>query len=189
MLSHQRQRDARIIRRHGGGLKYTLRRKNTFEPSLGLKLSSAASAGATSISLTGTTMALSRKDGIAKKGAIFQLAGVTGTYTVATDATITGNPYTLTFTPALAGPGALGAALTWTQPYSDHVYTAMNGASQEITDERMVASGLMVRWLTYRADLPAPAVLDVLGGLTVRDVEPIGSAGVSRYKVTVGAAS
>jgi hypothetical protein len=185
-LSRERAMSNRIIRRFGGGLTYALRRKNSLsEP---LKLSAAALAGATSATVTGTRV-LRKGDGTVKKGATFTVAGVAGTYTVAADATVTGNPLTITFAPVLAGPASQNAAVTWSQPYAEHSYEAMNGRSQVKTEQQLVADGELVRWLLYSADLPAPAVGDALGGLTVQNVEPIGAAGVARYKVTVGAAS
>lgn len=186
-LTYEQQRDRRIIQRFGGGLTYALRKKNSLAKAL--TLSAAALAGASSITVT-TPGNLRRNDGKVVKGATFTLAGVTGTCTVAADATVTGNPLTITFTPVLAGPAALGAALTWSQTYAEYTYAAMNGSSQEQTEEQMIAAGELVRWLLADSSLPAPETGDELGGLSVKRVFPVGpSATPSRYKVIVGAAS
>lgn len=189
-MSYEAQRDRRIIARHGKGLTYSLRRKNRFLPGLSLTLAAAASAGATSISVT-TSGGLKSNSGRAVAGATFTLASVAGTYTVAADATATGNPLTITFTPALpVGGAANGAALTWVAPYAEHTYQAMNGAAQRTTDEKMVAAGERVRWLLYSSTVPAPAPGDDLGGLAIKSVDPIGSGSTAtRYKCIVGAAS
>lgn len=180
-------RDARIVRRFGDGLTYSLRRKNSLAKAL--TVAAAALAGASSISFTASG-GLRKNDGRVVKGATFTLAGVAGVYTVAADATVTVNPLVLSFTPVLAGPVAQGAALTWTQPYAEHAFKAMNGSSQETTDENMVAAGELVRWLLAEAGLQTPEAGDDLGGLAIKRVEPIGpGASPSRFKVIVGAAS
>lgn len=192
-MSYAHERDRRIIKRFGGGLTYSLRRKNSFVPGKVLTVAVAALAGLSSISLTASG-GLRKNDGEAVKGATFTLAGVAGTYVVAADAPVTGNPLVLTFTPPLAGNVALGAVLTWAQPYALHTFQAMNGSAQELTDENMVAAGELVRWLLADAALPTPEAGDDLGDGTtweaIKKVQPVGSGALpTRFKVFVGAKS
>lgn len=179
-MNLQQARDARIIRQHGRGATSTLRQKSTILTAL--YLYGAVAADATSL------VAGSGLDGEIAQGAVFQVAGVSGSHTVAARSVAAGGRVSLTFAPGLASSAADGALLTFSQPFGEFVYPRMNG-TQAADVENDIQVGISIRVLAYRPDAPAPREGDTLDGLPITKVQAIDAGGgVSRYRLTVGSA-
>lgn len=184
MLTFEQQRDRDIIREYGGGQTKTLRKVNT--ALVGFSVMGAVAGGATQLI---ADIAAGAQIGKIVKGSTFTVAGVSGTYTVAVQVESTTNAITITYTPALAGPAADNAAITWTQRYADWTYPCMLGKQEEIISEDSVRTGKRVYVAAWVSGNEPPEVGDLFAGLpVVGPVEPVGPDGnVSRYRITVGA--
>jgi hypothetical protein len=157
----------------------TLRRQNTLLDAV--VLDAPIGEGDTSASIK---KASSRLTGAVVAGSIFEIADISGTYTVTEDAQV---PPTgvldLSFSPAIpAGESALaGAAVTWTQNYAEVTYPAVvRQASDE--DRKTVSEGRSVLLLPYDKDKPAPRPNDQING------EPIIADGVKTVDADDGIA-
>jgi hypothetical protein len=128
------------------------------------------------VALAGATSLVARRDNLSKwvrAGARFQVAGVTGAYEVAADSQAEADAITLTFAPALAGPAADGAALTFTRTYGESPRTRVPSTSAS-RDEKNVASGLGVVLLEWAT--PEPTQGDQLDGREIVEVLSPGNA-------------
>jgi hypothetical protein len=145
----------------------TLRRQNNL-----LKapvLASSVSAGQTTASIKAASGALT---GRVVLGSRFGITGITGTYTVAEDAKASASGVlAIAFTPAIpAGQSALtGAAVAFTQAYSDYAYSALN-RSASVEDKEATEKGVAVRLLPYTTGHPAPEQNDLLDGMSIERV-------------------
>jgi hypothetical protein len=176
--SSARRRDARIIRRFGDRSQSVLRRANTIREDLALY-------GSATVDASSLTAAGGHASGAIRQGAVFEVAGVAGSYAVLADAAAVNGRVALTFAPPLAISASDGAAVTFSQPYGEHIYLRMNGKQDELTEEE-VQKGTKIRVLEYRPDAPEPEVGDLLDGLPITKVEPVDAGGgVSRYRCTV----
>jgi hypothetical protein len=170
-----RRRDRRIIRRFGGGLKATLRQKNTLTAEA--HVWGGAAAGAESLIATAG-------DGTVVRGSSFSVHGVPGTYTVAEDSSTAGGKITLSFSPPLAGTAADQAAISFVKPYGEWTYPVMDGSGIAEVDKEVVG-GRQIRVLAYQAGKPAPRQHgDELDGLPITGVDAVGNP-PTRYRLTV----
>jgi hypothetical protein len=114
----------------GGGFEVTLRRNSTLRnrtTSAAITaptLSAAVTAGASTVSLTSTSL-----QGRLPEGAKFTIAGNATEYTTTADVEAASNVLSsVPVTPVIAANASLGAVVTITQTYGDESYTAMQGA-------------------------------------------------------------
>jgi hypothetical protein len=188
-------RAADLIRSRSTRTVTTLRRANTILPGRSpqtLKLSAALSAGATSLSAVSpsTSQVL---DGKVVKGAVFTIAGVTGSYTVAADAQVpvgAASTLTLFFTPPIpiGQSAAIGTVLTFTTPHKDYTYPIPRRGGQA-EDSKGFASGRRMRTLPFDPSKPAPEVGNFLDGILITQVDTSDVDGeVAFYRVYTGAA-
>lgn len=176
---------ANLIRQKAGNRRATLRRQNTIIPGA-LKLSSALSAGATS--LTAVASGTGTLNGKVVSGSVFSIAGVTGTYTATSDAQAAAGSITIPFSPAIpAGQSAsINAAVTFTRAYKDHSYPVLN-RQVSAEDAERVDAGLQIRLLPYTSGLPAPDNGNLLDGIVIKEVRTVdGDDGIAYYRCFVG---
>lgn len=164
MSSSRRASIDRLVRRFGTGLTVTLRRPHSLANSVtgaafaALAMASAASSGATTISLDATNLI-----GTLPAGCVLTIAGVSGTYTTSAAATASSGALSVVLTAGLAGAAANDAVVTITQAYGSHTFRAARGrlTTEEQGDAQRTADG-------RRYDLSAigaavtPTVGDVL---------------------------
>jgi hypothetical protein len=175
---------AQAVGHYGDGATLTLRQDNTVRAALAVY--GAVSGGATSLVAAG-----GNEKGDVVTGSKFSVAGVSGVYTVADASTAVAGRLTLNFTPALAGPAADGAALTWTQTYGETSYPIMSGHREDFSKDE-IERGVETFALPWLAAKPAPRDKgnDLLGGKKITKVQPLDAGGgVSGYRVTVAVAS
>lgn len=175
-----------LIERRAEGRTLTLRRRNSITASP--VLSAPLSAGNTALTLKHAN-AQSRLTGRVVKGAVFSITGISGTYTVLidTEASVSGI-ISVVFTPEIpTGQSALtGAAVTFSQSYSDVTYPYLRRASLE-EDEKMIEGGTQARILPYSATKPAPRQNDELDGTAIKSVKVIDADdGIAYYRCIIG---
>lgn len=175
-----------LIERRAQGRTLTLRRRNSLTASP--VLSAPLSAGNSALTLKHQNASL-RLTGRVVKGSTFSVSGVAGTYAVLidTEAPLSGI-ISLVFTPAIpAGQSAAtGAAVTFSQSYSDISYPYLRRASLE-EDEKMIEGGSQARILPYSSTKPAPRQNDELDGTAIKAVKVVDADdGVAYYRCIIG---
>lgn len=159
-------------------MRAVLRKKNTATQPAALYGSAAS--GATSLTIAGGSLS-----GRIVAGALFGVAGVTGTYAAVSAVEVAANHRaTFSILPALAGPAADGSAVTWTRPYMEYRYPAMNGAT-ESTEKEEIPVGTRIRVLQYMPGFPAPEATDLLDGMPIATASAVGSGEPTRFRVVV----
>lgn len=175
-----------LIERRAQGRTLTLRRRNSITASM--VLAAPISTGNTALTLKHQNSGL-RLTGRVVKGSTFSISGVTGTYTVLIDseAPVSGI-LSLVFTPEIpTGQSAsTGAAVTFSQSYSEVTYPYLRRASLE-EDEKMIEGGSQARILPYSSTKPAPRQNDELDGTAIKAVKVVDADdGVAYYRCIIG---
>lgn len=160
-----------------------LRRQNSLvvTPVLNANLS----AGASSLQLKSADSARPLR-GRVVKGALFTVAGVAGIYEVLADAENTAaGVVALTFTPVAAAGASTGAAVTFTQKYSEVSYPYLNRQASD-EDQKAIDEGQTIKILPYAASKPAPEQGDLLDGDPIKRVQTIdGDDQIAYYRCWV----
>jgi hypothetical protein len=165
----------------GAGATSVLRKQSSLRTTA-LRLVGSAISGAATLTASAANL-----DGHLPEGAQVAVAGASGTYTLTSKAVADGGEIEIAFSPALSSGAAEGSIVTITREYGETLFKGMNG-KQSQTDDGQIPAGQLVRVLVWREG-PAPEMGDLLDGLPILSVEPIGAASVSRWRVTVGANS
>lgn len=161
------QRASRLIEQRARG-SATLRRQNSLiaSPVLNSNLSN----GASSLQLKAAS---GRLTGRVVKGALFTIAGVAGSYEVLIDSEASASGVlALTFTPVAASGASVGAAVTFTQKYSEVSYPYLNRQASD-EDQKAIDEGQTIKLLPYDASKPAPEQGDLLNGDPIKRVQTI----------------
>lgn len=163
----------------------TLRRPNNLSPSPVLAL--AVSAGQSSLTLKAAGSG--RLTGRVVKGSQFTITGVTGTYTVLVDAeTPTTGLLPVTLSPSIpvGQSAAIGATVTFSQPYAESSYPFLRRDSLS-EDEKAIEGGSQARLLPFISTKPAPKQNDRLDGAPILKVKTIDADdGVAYYRCIIG---
>jgi hypothetical protein len=173
-----------VVKQRARG-KISLRRSNNLAPTNPPPLAEAAAQDSTRVLLKSATNL--KLTGRVVKGSTFQLAGITGTYTVLIDAEAVNGRVEVFFSPALPQLAALGTIATFTQTYIDIEYPVVRRSITTV-DKQIVESGDRVYILPYISTKPEPEQIDQLDGIPILRVQLVhGDDGPAYYRCHLGA--